>query len=317
MLLRSIVLSLSAVMLSACVTDGGPTDVSGRSLKLEQLGGFQPAESRFNTFMFLEPSRKYITNSTQRNNGQGWSETIIWDGSRSFIEIEYITSAWFSRSTEDRMLDVDNFDIIANRYSIATDAYIQLDQVSPRTKGWIASTPECKVGQFAKRFKKATPYDNDRGYSDAVVRFGTCSDKFLVSAETLAQKIGLMNDSEKEMIIAAFSSVEPLKLPKKPEPPKELTRLTGSWQGVTEKLEGRSSLKGAAQYEFSFELATTGVSCSGTTITDKSSKTNGTWSLSCDDGMSADGIWTNRETQDFIASGADAEKRAILFKLLP
>lgn len=315
--LRSIALSLSAIVLSACVTDGGPTDVSGRSLKLEQLGGFQPAESRFNTFMFLEPSSQYMTNSTQRNNGQGWSETVIWDGSRSFIEIEYITSAWFSRSTEDRMLEADNFDVIANRYSIPTNAYVQLDQVSPRTKGWIASTPECKAGQFAKRFKKATPYDNDRGYSDAVVTFGTCSNKLVVSAETLAQKIDLMNDSDKETIAAAFSNVKPLELPKKPEPPKELTRLTGSWQGVTENLEGQASLKGAAQYEFSFELATTGTSCSGSAITEKSSRTNGTWSLNCDDGMFADGIWTNRETQDFIASGADAEKRAILFKLLP
>lgn len=309
------IIASALLLLTGCVANDGPTDIGGRSLKLEKQGGFQPAESRFNTFAFLKPSTQYLTQSTERNNGQGWMETIIWDSGHSFIEIEFINTAWFSLATEDRMLEVESFKKVADRFNIPPNTFVQIDRVSPRTKGWIASTGKCDVGRFAKRFKGLTPYDNDRGYSDAVVSLGHCGGDLTVSAEILAQQIDLMSDTAEKQISAAYARVGSLKEPKKPEAPKELTKLSGSWKGISEQIDGTASRKGSAQYDFAFTAART--DCSGTAVTSKSSNITGTWSLTCDDGKTADGIWINREAQDFIASGADSEKQAILFKLLP
>ncbi|MHC8493033.1 hypothetical protein ACTU44_09995 [Thalassospira sp. SM2505] len=316
MLPRLLIPVILAATLAACVTTDGPRDVKGQSLKIEDKGTFQPIESRFNTFAFLTPSKEYITHARQRNNGQGWVETITWDSGRSFIEIEFLTTAWFSINTEERMADRTIFSQLAKKFPVSGDSYAELDQVSPRTKGWLANTGKCSVGGFAKRFKSHTPYDNDRGWSDAVVRFGTCGDNFTVSPEELVQKIDLITEADKVSIAAAFADVGPLPGAQKSGPKKPLTTMKGSWQGVSDELSGVITRETAAQTEFKFTLSEQNAECSGITVNAEKTTETGRWKITCTNGLSADGIWTNRSFQNFIGSGSDTEKRKIMFELI-
>ncbi|MEQ9344954.1 MAG: hypothetical protein RIG26_00790 [Thalassospira sp.] len=311
--LSTIGLTLS---LAGCVTGQGTTDAGGRSISLESHGNFQPQESRFNTFTFLKPSREYVTESEERDNGQGWNEDVKWENERYFFAIQYINTAWFSTRTEARMLEVEQFKRLANAYQIADLNFVQIDQVSPRVKGWIASNGKCSAGLFAKRFKGLSPYDNDRGASDAVVSFAGCS-QFAASVEEIMQGIDLMTDEEEAKLAVTYAEIGTLNEPASARTgiTEELSVLTGSWDGVSESLSGDVRKKGAAQIEFSFTIPETGADCVGTAVTSSMSDLTGTWKLSCDDGSSADGIWTNRETQPFIASGSDSKKRPVSFKL--
>ncbi|WP_288349939.1 hypothetical protein [uncultured Thalassospira sp.] len=297
--------------LTACVTDGGPTDVKGRSLKIDDKGSFTPTESRFNTFAFLKPSSDYITDAKQRNNGQGWMETIIWDSGRSFITIEFINIAWFSDSNERRFANVDIFTKLAKKFPVSKDDFVELDVISPRTKGYFAQNDKCIVGSFTKRFKGPTPYDNDRGLPDAVVEFGTCGDKFSVSPEEFIHKIDLITEDDKKNIASAFSNVNPLPGAKK----LPLTTINGSWAGLVDEFSGSVTRETAAQVEFNFSLPDESAQCTGTAVNAQKTTLTGRWELECTNGLHADGIWTNRPGQNFVASGSDTEKRRVQFEL--
>ncbi len=318
MFIRAISAVGMTLVLAGCVTGQGTTDAGGRSLSLESHGSFQPADSRFNTFTFLKPSSEYVTESEERDNGQGWNEDVKWEDERYFITIQYINSSWFSPHTETRMLKGEQFKRLANAYLITDSNFVKIDQVSPRVKGWIATNGKCSAGLFAKRFKGLSPYDNDRGTSDAVVSFAGCN-QFSASAEKIMQGIDLMTDKEEAELASIYAEIGKLNEPTSARTgiTEELSTLTGNWDGISEKLSGEVRKKGAAQIEFSFAISETGADCVGTAVTSKSSELTGTWKLSCDDGSSADGIWTNRETQPFIGSGSDSEKRPVMFKLHP
>lgn len=312
---KFLLLAGTALLLTGCVTDGGPTDVKGRSLKIESEGAFQPSESRFNTFAFLKPSGEYLTEAKERNNGQGWMETIIWDSGRSFVMIEFINVAWFAPSEERRMADIEVFRELSKRFPVPDDSFVELDQVSPRTKGWFATSGPCSVGSFAKRFKGLTPYDNDHGNADAIVRFGTCGDDLVVSPEQFVQGIDLMTDKDKEQIANSFVGMPPLVARSTPVAKKPLVSLKGSWDGVAENLRGTVTRETAAQIEFTFSLPNENTKCDGVTVNANKTTETGRWTFDCTNGLTADGIWTNRASQAFTASGSDTEKRKISFTL--
>lgn len=315
MLPRTLSAMMIAASLCACVTDDGPTDIRGRSLKIDDAGGFQPAESRFNTFMFLKPSSEYVTKARERNNGQGWTETVEWNKGREFVEIEFINTAWFSQGTERNVSDQSNFERLARKFSMPSDSFVKIDQVSPRIKGWIAQNGICSVGSFAKRFKGLTPYDNDRGLSDAVVYFGTCGDDFTVTPEEFAQKIDLITKDDKAHLVSAYAGLKPVSAKKKPTHRDPLVSLTGRWDGVSETMSGAVERQTAGQITFSATLTDTGTDCTGTAVTAQKTTMTGTWTLTCANGLAADGIWTYRDNQPFVASGSDSEKRRVTFEL--
>ncbi len=311
MLSRICLAFIMSASLTACVTTDGPTDVKGRSLKIDTKGSFTPTESRFNTFAFLKPASDYITEASERNNGQGWMESVYWDSGRSFISIEFINVAWFSSSTERRLADVEIFTKLAKRYPVSQEDFTELDVISPRTRGWLAKNEKCSVGGFAKRFKGPTPYDNDRGLPDAIVRFGTCGDRLIASPEQLVQKIDLITDNDKKNIASAFSDVNPLPGAKK----LPLTTINGSWAGLVDEFSGSVTRETAAQVEFKFPLPDESAQCTGTAVNAQKTTLTGSWELECTNGLHADGIWTNRPGQNFVASGSDTEKRRVQFEL--
>tara|TARA_R100001509_G_scaffold8778_1_gene4949 strand:- start:262 stop:1224 length:963 start_codon:yes stop_codon:yes gene_type:complete len=303
--------------LASCASDHGLTDAGGRSLSLSPSGGIQPSESRFNTFLFLEPSVAYLTESFERDNGRGYIEEVYTKGRGTFFSIEFVNTAWFSFSTEDRMLDQSQFRKLANNFYIPESSYVKIDQISPRIKGWIATTGKCSVGEFAKRLKIGTSYDNDRGYADAVIRFGSCS-RIIAPPKEIAQRIGLITEAEKQQLRITYQSIGTLKAPA----PKgsETVRsepevFDAQWEGISNSLTGSVTRKGAAQYNFDFDVAEQKTSCTGTAVTAKSSRLTGTWQFSCENGLTAKGIWNGKTDQPITGEGYDQNKRKITFKL--
>ena len=311
---KFLLLAGTALLLTGCVTDQGLTDRSGRSLSLDDEGGFEPSESRFNTFNFLEVSQKYSTQALERDNGRGWTEIVRWDGGKSYVLIQFVNTAWFGRSTEDHALDGEDFRKAAAKLGISEDNFQKIDQVSPRTKGWIAGNENCVAGLFAKRFKKATPYDNDRGYSDAVVEFGGCS-QFAVSPEAMMQGINLISDKDEAKLVAAYSGIGSIKKNTwSPKTQNQTWTFNGTWDGVSSDITGEVKGKGAAQFDFSFVIAETNAACSGTAVTGKGTGNTGTWKLTCDNGSDANGIWTKHDGQPVKGGGVDNKKRRLSFE---
>tara|TARA_R110001583_G_scaffold128596_1_gene280364 strand:+ start:13253 stop:14224 length:972 start_codon:yes stop_codon:yes gene_type:complete len=313
-LIRQIFAISLATIVTGCVTNQGLTDAGGRSMSLEAKGPFSPADSRFNAFVFLEPSKDYSTDAYERDNGRAWSEVIAWDGKYSFFDIQLNTDAWYAQSTEARMLDKSQFIKLANKFGIPESNFTEIDQVSPRIKGWIASKGDCSIGRFAKRMKGLSAYDNDRGLSDSVVQFGTCS-HLIASAETIAQKIDLITKTEKAELAQKYAKIGPLSaisLSKKPAP--EL-HFNASWDGVSDNISGDVEQKGAAQTSFKFHINEQDTDCEGTSVTATSSKSTGRWKFTCENGLSATGIWQKKPDGKTTGSGFDAQKREIKFNL--
>ncbi len=305
----------AALLLAGCATDQGLTDRKGRSLSLDDEGSFEPAESRFNTFKFLDVSKGYSTQAYERDNGKGWAEIIKWDAGKAYFMIQYVNSAWLSRSTEDRALEGTDFREIAANAGIPEAKFQIIDQVSPRTKGWIGKNGDCVAGFFAKRFKRFTPYDNDRGYSDAIVEFAGCS-KFSESPEAIMQGINLITEADEAQLAAAYLNIGPLGNNGSTLTSQQRTRtFEGDWYGVSSEIEGEVRKKGAAQFDFSFDITEADASCSGTAITGSGTGNTGTWKLLCDNGLKADGMWTKHEGQPIKGAGADSMKRRISFEL--
>lgn len=318
-MIKHIIVASFLTVLAGCVSDQGLTDAGGRSLSLDSGGSIQPSESRFNTFLFLEPSIAYTTESFERDNGRGHIEEVYTKRRGTFFTIEFVNTAWFSMSTENRMLDQAEFRKLANNFYIPESSYVKIDQISPRIKGWVATTGKCSVGQFAKRFKVMTAYDNDRGNADAVIRFGSCA-HLVATPQEIAQRIDLITETEEQQLALTYQSIGKLNAPKaqgNSTTPTEPEIFTGQWEGVSNTLTGKTMQKGAAQYSFDFDIAEQKTSCAGTAVTSKSSRLTGTWQLSCENGLSAKGIWNGKIDQPISGEGYDKNKHVITFTLAP
>lgn len=312
MFLRQII-SLSFVfILTGCVTDGGPIDTAGRSVKLGKLGSFEPDESRFNTFRFLEPTAFYKTNAIQRDNGRGWIETI--KARKMFFEVQHMTDAWFSRFVEDDMLEGESFRSIARKHNIDEENFVKLDEVGSRLKGWVAYQGKCVAGAFSKRLKPRGPYDDDRGYADTAVRFGGCAYNFKKAPEQIARDFDFLDQADIAALHIAYEPIGPLNHDIE-FPDGERFGLSGEWKGVAPEIMGYAAPMGKDHFSFHFSIEQTGSACVGTVRNSNGEQSGRTWTLRCDDGRTAGGLWMMRKNRPLIASGSDDQKQPVLFRI--
>lgn len=301
------------LLLTACVSDGAPRDSIGRSMSLESKGSFQPYQTHFNAFTFLKPSQTYKTESIERNNGSVWTEQIISDKDSIFITIEHVNVAWFRQSTEDDMLDRNTFRKLATEFDIPEDKYVQIDKISPRTKGLIATNGKCTVARFVKRLKVLTGARNERGYPDTAVIFVNCGDSLTIPAEELVQKIDLITEAERTELAKTYKNIGPL-TPKD----KNKVQFTISWDGIAKDMQGEVKLtaKGAAQTDFTVTIAEPTMTCDGTSITDDKTQWTGTWSLTCSDKRTANGVWTSLgKGKGQVGTGQDNKGKDVEFTI--
>lgn len=177
----------AVLLLSGCITTSGPTDSSGRSIKLTDKGNFAPTESKFNSFTFLQAGPTYKTKRVERNNGTVVSELISWDGGASEFDVEFVREAWFGNSTQDKVEDTARMQKLANEFGISDAKFINVSRPAPKMVGWVASNVDCSFGYFGKRLKTRTHYSNDRGNIDVIVKFKSCGN-LSVSPEVIAAK---------------------------------------------------------------------------------------------------------------------------------
>ncbi|WP_417836250.1 hypothetical protein [Thalassospira tepidiphila] len=192
---------VTALLLVSCVTTDGPTDSMGRSIKLTEKGNFQPRESKFNSFVFLEAGPKYSTKKIERNNGTVITEVISWDGGHSEFYVEHVRQAWFSDSTQRSIESLSKLEEMAQDLNIPASAFVDVARPAPKMVGWVASNNDCSVGYFGKRLKTRTHYSNERGNIDTIIAFKTCG-ALTESAETIAHKFDLASPADLAAIAA-------------------------------------------------------------------------------------------------------------------
>jgi hypothetical protein len=95
---------------------------------------FAPWESRFNTFVMLEPETEYETKVVQQDTGISLREDITWAGGRGHIRIDHITTSWFG-SIEEEMTDRTLFDRIAASLPHDMSDAVPFDIPNQRIKG--------------------------------------------------------------------------------------------------------------------------------------------------------------------------------------
>lgn len=184
-----------ALLLSACVTSG-QTDSGGTNMLLTERGQFEPWESRFNTFLLLNPEAEYETKATERDNGNSWWEDIDRADGPGRIHVEHQVMTWFSATTEQSMEDRTLFDTLAAALPHDMSKAVPFDISNRRVRGWSVLTNDCVTAVFSKRLKPPTMYDNDRGLPDTVVMMSGCG--FLdVTPEEFAQGLALIEPSDK------------------------------------------------------------------------------------------------------------------------
>ncbi|MFH1803852.1 MAG: hypothetical protein ABID63_03060 [Pseudomonadota bacterium] len=320
MVIRTLFAAGMAMMLAACAAQTGSVGVHDETAAWDDVGHFQPHESRFNSFLFLKPWKGYKTRVSKRENGIHWKEEIITtygplNEVGIFLTIEYTDSADFSLETENRMLKRASFENLASKFPMPSDGYKKIDQNFPRIKGWVATTGKCSVGHFAKRFNHKAPFESKNTYSNAIVQFFLCSN-LLVTPVEFANRIDLISENEKQQIRQAYQSFE---IPPFPEPaknPPEPHAFAGEWESISSNLKGPVHRINNNRLVFSLETESPEVSCSGFIINSKMSTHTGTWNLSCNDGKTADGIWNMPfDGRPITGSGFDTRKRKITFEL--
>lgn len=311
MISKFLIIGGTVLLLTGCVTTNGPVDAGGRSMKLDEMGYFDPIQSRFNTFRFLELSPFYTTNAKQRDNGKGWQETVTWNA--GFIHVEHVTDGWFSRFVEDDMLEGEAFRKLAERYSIDQSNFAKIDIIGSRLKGWVGKQGKCVAGAFSKRTKPLSPYDNDRGYADTAVFFGGCRN-FIVTPTSFAQRFNIMSETDKKSVETTWQGLGILKHPID-FPKGESFNVSGEWRDVTPKFEGVAAPMGQDHFSFNIWVPEKELKCNGIAKNSNGEQSGRTWKFTCENGQSAEGIWMKRKNRPLIASGADNEKRPVLFKI--
>lgn len=300
--------------LSACVSTSETVDKGGRSIKLEKKGKILPTESHFNTFAFLEPSRFYETQTIERNNGAVWTELVGSQPSQILIAIGHVNIAWYSRSTEEDALNLDNLKKeFPSTAQVFTDKdYTKIDQLSPRIKGWIASNDQCDAGNVAKRLKTIGGARNDIGYSDTIVRFMSCGNKMTVSAAQFVQKIDLISDSAKRDISRKYKSVDFVLTDEQ-----DAAVISIDWPNVLDEQFGYLLLSKVHDnmQDFTANFETVKTSCNGIFKTDDKSGWSGTWTLSCLNGSESSGEWTKLGgDKGKMATGKDSKGQNVTFR---
>jgi len=320
MFIRALFFAGMAITIAACATQTGSIDARNDTTVRNDVGHFQPYESRFNSFLFLKPWKGYKTRVLKRENGLLWKEEIYTtygplNKVGFFLTIEYTDSVGFSLETEERMLNRESFENLASDFRMPSDTYKKIDQDFPRIKGWVATTGKCSVGRFTKKFNRKAPFESKNTFSNAIVQFGICDD-FLVTPTEFANRIGLISENEKQQIRQSYQSLE---IPPVPEPvkyPTEPHEFAGEWEGISNDLKGTVRRINKNRLVLSFETGNPKILCSGFITNSRMSTHTGTWNISCEDGKTADGIWNMPFDGGQIAgNGFDASKRKISFEL--
>ena len=195
----------TALFLAGCVTTDGPTDSMGRSIKLADKGTFQPSDSKFNSFIFLEAGPKYSTQEVERNNGTVLTEVISWDGGHFEFYVEHVRQAWFGDSTQRSIESLSKLEDMAQGFNIPASAFVDVSRPAPKMVGWVASNKDCSIGYFGKRLKTRTHYSNERGNIDTIVAFKTCG-ALTESPETIAHKFDLASPADLAIIAATHGT---------------------------------------------------------------------------------------------------------------
>lgn len=307
--------ALTMIMgLTACVTNSGTVDSGGRSIKLEQKGKFLPIDSHFNTFLFLEPSPFYETQTVERDNGSVWTEAVGSEPGQLLLLVEHVNVTWYSPRTEEHALNLNTLKELfpSTAQAFSDKDYTKIDQLSPRIKGWIASNDNCAAGYVTKRLKTIGEARNDIGYSDTVIKFMSCGNKMTVSPAVFVQKIDLLSDSEKRMVAQKYKAID-FALTKE----QEAMTIAIHWPEVLENQSGYLVVKKAHDnmQDFATNFESIKTSCSGTLTTDDKSGWSGTWTLSCLNGNKASGEWTKLgDHKGKSAIGKDSKGRDVIFR---
>lgn len=196
------ILIITLALLVGC--KGGQTSNSGAPVTFSDPAYVKPWESRYNAFLLLPKDSRYEIEKVSRDGGSVVNET--YEASNIYVYIQHTTGAWFSRGTQERLMDRARFDKILADVGGTFDV-TRLDNGPQGPVGYYAKSDRCKVARFGKRVTSSKIYDNDHGQFDTVVSYIGCRPS-APEGDVFIDGLDIATDEDKAAIREMYKDIE-------------------------------------------------------------------------------------------------------------
>lgn len=323
----TLMIGLIGFMLAACQTSG-QRDSGGTLMKLDEDKGATIADSRLTTPFFINPERLENYKKTIRDGGSMVNEIYNFKNGSYFIDTQFVTSAWFSRTTvrniDDREVFENNVSNMSNKSGVA----LEIGENSIKFGGYVQyyNDYNCFFMRAGKRIKARTIFDNDYQAYDTIIRANLCQDDIIIKPEALIANLEQLKKTQRSEIIVRFSDyISNLSRKAVMDTNNEDNlQLVVNWEGRDGFSSGWinfSHKNPDGTYPLMINLFYTGENdiCKGNYTLQKGPKGDGFWQIYCDSGATAfgDWSWADQEQKGANGVGEDEKGNKVTFTVRP